>query len=112
MNTESRTILKLLLPEFLVDNFQIVKVEEISSIIDIYLEEKNEFTDENYISHGFHKQVKIKDFPLRGKQVVLFVKRRRWIHKETKEVTSKDWNLIAKGTRMTADFASFLKGIN
>ncbi|MFT4899901.1 MAG: hypothetical protein ACI9U0_001701, partial [Flavobacteriales bacterium] len=60
MNTESRTILKLLLPEFLVDNFQIVKVEEISSIIDIYLGENNEFTDDNYISHGFHKQVKVK----------------------------------------------------
>jgi hypothetical protein len=71
MNTESRTILKLLLPEFLVD-----------------------------------------DFPLRGKQVALFAKRRRWIHKETKQVTSKDWNLIAKETHMTADFASFLKGIN
>jgi hypothetical protein len=112
MNTESRTILKLLLPEFLVDNFQIVKVEEISSIIDIYLGENNEFTDDNYISHGFHKQVKVKYFPLRGKQVALFAKRRRWIHKETKQVTSKDWNLIAKETHMTADFASFLKGIN
>jgi hypothetical protein len=112
MNTESRTILKLLLPEFLVDDFQIVKVEEISSIIDIYLGENNEFTDDNYISHGFHKQVKVKYFPLRGKQVALFAKRRRWIHKETKQVTSKDWNLIAKGTHMTADFASFLKGIN
>ena len=50
MNTESRTILKLLLPEFLVDDFQIVKVEEISSIIDIYLGENNEFTDDNYFT--------------------------------------------------------------
>jgi len=112
MNTEFRTILKLLLPEFLVDNFQVVKVEDISTIIDIYLEEKKEFNDPNYISHGFHKEFKIKDFPLRGKQVSLYIKRRRWIHKETKEVISKDWNIIAKGTRMTTEFASFLKGIN
>ena len=41
------------------------------------------------------------------------VKRRRWLNKETKEVISNDWNLIAKGTRMTDDFATFfLKGIN
>ena len=42
----------------------------------------------------------------------LFIKRRRWLHKETKEVISKDWQLIAKGTRMTDEFATFLKGIN
>ena len=35
-----------------------------------------------------------------------------WFHKETKEVLSKNWELIAKGTRMTDDFATFLKGIN
>jgi len=116
MNTDLTPILKLLLPEFLVDNFDIVKIEEISLRIDIYLEEnKNiplDFDENNFISHGFHKQVKIKDFPIRGKQVNLHIKRRRWLNKETKEVISKDWKLIAKGTRMTDDFAAFLKGIN
>jgi hypothetical protein len=116
MNTDLTSILKLLLPEFLVDNFDIVKIEEISSRIDIYLEENKNislnFDENNFISHGFHKQVKIKDFPIRGKQVNLYIKRRRWLNKETKEVISKDWKLIAKGTRMTDEFASFLKGIN
>lgn len=116
MTTEFKSILKLLLPEFLIDNFQIVKVEEIAQRIDIYLEENknipNNLKENEYVSHGFHKQVKIKDFPIRGKQVNLLVKRRRWLNKETKEVISKDWKLIAKGTRMTDDFATFLKGIN
>ena len=116
MTTEFKSILKLLLPEFLIDNFQIVKIEEVAQRIDIYLEENknipNEIKYNDYVSHGFHKQVKIKDFPIRGKQVNLMVKRRRWLNKETKEVISKDWNLIAKGTRMTDDFATFLKGIN
>ena len=116
MNTDLTPILKLLLPEFLVDNFDIVKIEEISSIIEIYLQEiKNiplDFDENKFISHGFHKQVKIKGFPIRGKQVNLHIKRRRWLNKETKEVISKDWKLIAKGTRMTDDFATFLKGIN
>jgi len=116
MNTDLQTILKLLLPAFLVDNFQIIKTEEFSNKIDIYLEENTgvpqEYKPADFISHGLHKQVKIKDFPIRGKQVTLYVKRRRWLNKVTKEVVSRDWNLLAKGTRMTDEFASFLKGIN
>lgn len=116
MNTELKTILRLLLPDFLVENFELIKVQEITTRIDIYLEENKvlpeQYNSKDFISHGFHKQVKIKDFPIRGKQVTLYIKRRRWLNKTTKEVVSKDWNLIAKGTRMTDEFASFLKGIN
>lgn len=111
-----KDILKLLLPDFLVDYFEVVKVESLSSRIDIYLEEyidvPVEFSSQQLISHGFHKQSTIKDFPIRGKQVYLYVKRRRWLDKDSKEVVSRDWNVLAKGTRMTAEFASFLKGIN
>jgi len=113
MSAEIKSLLKLILPEFLIDNFQITKVEEISSRIDIYLEENKDVpSGADYISHGFHKQIRVKDFPLRGKQVNLYVKRRRWLNKVTKEVVSKDWDLLAKGTRMTEEFASFLKELN
>ena len=64
------------------------------------------------ISHGFHKQSVIRDFSIRGKQVYLYVKRRRGLNKTTKEVVSKNWRVTTKGTRMTADFAAFLKGID
>ncbi|MDB0602707.1 hypothetical protein V3A08_13800 [Tenacibaculum maritimum] len=43
------------------------------------------------ISHGFHKEIMVEDFPLRGK------------------VVYRNWNLIAQGTRMTVEFAVFLK---
>jgi len=116
MNTELKTILKLLLPEFLIDNFQITKIQDKDQRIDIYLEENMELpatlNAADFISHGFHKQVQIKDFPIRAKQVTLYIKRRRWLNKLTKEVVSKDWHLIAKGTRMTEEFTAFLKGIN
>jgi len=38
MNTELKTILKLLLPEFLIDHFQITKIQDKDQRIDIYLE--------------------------------------------------------------------------
>ena len=116
MSAEFKSLMKLLLPDFLVNHFDIIKVNEMSSRIDIYLEEQSEIPHEfknlKLISHGFHKQSVIKDFPIRGRQVYLYVKRRRWLIKDTKEVVSRDWNIVSKGTRMTAEFASFLKGIN
>ncbi|WP_449441411.1 ISAon1 family transposase N-terminal region protein [Sphingobacterium cavernae] len=49
---------------------------------------------------------------MRGQQVYLHVKRRRWLNQDTGKVVYRDWNLVAKGTRVTSDFAAFLKGIS
>jgi len=55
--------------------------------------------------------VTIQDFPLRGKACFLKVKRRRWLNEDTGEIVMRDWDIVAKGTRMTRDFAIFLKGL-
>jgi len=40
----------------------------------------------------------------------LHIRRRRWInHSKEKKIISRDWNLVATGTRITKDFADFLK---
>ncbi|WP_458864070.1 ISAon1 family transposase N-terminal region protein, partial [Myroides injenensis] len=64
------------------------------------------------ISKGFHSMITIEDFPLRGKSVKLHVQRRRWTDKQTGEIISRDWNIIAEGTRMTTEFSEFLKKIS
>ncbi len=53
----------------------------------------------------------IEDFPIRRMLVQLRVKRRRWSIDGTDKKVTKDWDLVAKGTRMTSEFATFLKGI-
>ena len=58
------------------------------------------------------KQATIQDFPLRGNTVYLHVKRRRWFDNKTKQVVQRDWQLVAQGTRMTEEFAAFLKEIS
>lgn len=60
---------------------------------------------------GFFPQTTVQDFPIRGKKVLLLVKRRRWENQTSGEVVSRDWDLVQSGTRMTAEFAAFLKGI-
>jgi len=48
-------------------------------------------------------------FHFEAKSVKLHIKRRRWTDKNSGKILQRDWNLIAKGTRMTTDFAEFLK---
>ena len=36
-------------------------------------------------------------------------RRRRWLLKKHNEYISRNWRMVAEGTRMTQDFASFLK---
>ncbi|UHO36685.1 transposase [Chryseobacterium capnotolerans] len=109
-------LLKLLLPEFLVENFDILKAEEHNGELHIYFEEKNsipqEFKERQLESKGFLAEIIVDDYPLRGKIVKLHVKRRRWTDKSSGEILQRDWQLVSKGTRMTKDFAGFLKKIS
>ncbi len=106
-------LLKLVLPELLVTHFDLASNHTKDKVLHLYFEEKidipKEFSSRMIISHGFHKEITIQDFPLRGKTVYLHIKRRRWLDKTTKEVVQRDWDLVAQGTRMTVEFAAFLK---
>ena len=109
-------LLKFMLPDFLVDYFEIVSSTNTEEIVHLYFEENakppKEFDALELVSKGFLDEITIQDFPLRGKFVYLHIKRRRWTNKTTGEIIKRDWKLVAKGTRMTHEFASFLKEIN
>ncbi len=62
-------------------------------------------------SKGFFPEIEVQDFPVRGKAVYLRIKRRRWEDPETGQTYSRDWNLVASGTRITAEFGAFLKAL-
>lgn len=107
------TAWELLLPEGLLDYFEVASAQSNTDDYTISLVEKNlepdEFSRRSLSSNGFYNEITIKDFPLRGKACYLKVKRRRWLDEDTGELVSRDWNLVAKGTRMTQEFAAFLK---
>lgn len=103
----------LLLPVGMLEYFEIEGVDEQSQEIHLHLCEKNEvpaeYSNEKVLSKGFFTPVRIQDFPVRGKQLYLHVHRRRWLLERTNEYVTRDWELVAGGTRMTQEFASFLK---
>ena len=105
--------LRLLLPEGMLDFFKVTSAGLKDNAYHIYLEELNihpeHLKDAKLTSRGFYDEVTIQDFPLRGKACFLKVKRRKWFNEDTGKNVSRDWNLVANGTRMTGEFALFLK---
>ena len=104
---------RLLLPEGTLDYFNISDVKESNTEIVIYLEEKNEVPQEysgsKVESKGFYDPIVVQYFPIRGKKVFLNIRRRRWILKDNGCYIRRNWKLVAQGSRMTHEFASFLK---
>ena len=111
-----RNFLDLILPQGILDYFLLTDYTSSTSEISLYLEEKNvipeEYRNDKLISKGFFDEITVQDFPLRGKAVYLHIRRRRWLNQTTGAVVFRDWNMVAQGTRMTTEFASFLKAIS
>lgn len=114
-NKHVNSLVKLLLPQEIFEYFEIILVDTGEREVHIHLEEKalkpEGFEDVKLISKGFHQSVIIQDFPLRDKACYLHVKRRRWFSESTKKIVERDWDTVAKGTRLTKEFATFLKGV-
>ena len=100
-------LVKLFLPEGLLDFFELVKVESKSDYI-IYLDEKNLPPQSDCVSKGFYSSIKVQDFPIRGRAVYLVLRKRKWLNKSG-QLVNNSWELAAKGTRMTKELAAFLK---
>ena len=109
-------VIKLLLPEVLVNYFKLTKHELNQGELHFYFTELNtvpqEFKALKLSSKGFFPEATVQDFPIRGKNVFLHIIRCRWINESTKKIVIRDWQLVAKGTRMTSEFAAFLKQIS
>ena len=113
-------IYKLILPAGLLEHFILSEVKELCRISDkkliyeLHLEEKNvlhNVSDKSqYESKGF-TQITVQDFPLRGKDVFLVIRRRRWRDKSNpKDIVRNDYSYIAEGSKLTKELADFLKG--
>jgi hypothetical protein len=109
-------LIQLLLPEILVDYFELISIKKEAEILHLNLKEINsipkEYREFKLSSKGFFPEITVQDFPIRGQSVYLHITRRRWLNEDTGKVVFRDWNLVADGTRITFEFASFLKEIN
>ena len=113
---DNLSFLDMILPEGILKYFEVTQFIKEAARFNIYLSEKNvppyEFASDKLTSKGFYDEITVQDFPIRGKASYLYIKRRRWLNETTGDIVYRDWNIVAKGTRMTQEFASFLKAIS
>lgn len=83
-----------MLPDFLVDYFEIVSAVNSEEHLQLYFEEKakppKEFDCVELVSKGFLDKITIQDFPLRGKFVYLHIKRPLWTNKTNGEIIKRN----------------------
>ena len=108
-------LLKIIFPDILTEYFDVMGFQEHDDSLDIWLDEKEYLTREDYKSgtvrsYGFTPEKNIQDFPLRGKSVFLHVRCRKWRDTSTGEIFSYSYDdLTSEGTKLTAEFVAFLK---
>ena len=116
MNDSFLTLMKLILPELIEEYFELTAHKKDGETLHLYLRELNTMPEEykanKLISKGFFEEITIQDFPIRGYKVFLHITRRRWLNEDTGKVVYRDWDLVAQGTRITKDFAAFLKELS
>jgi hypothetical protein len=109
------TLARYILPEEILNDFDIVGIEEKSGILHIRLDEQPNlplgYTTDTVSPNGFFPSSCVYDFPIRNRKVVLDIRRRRWVEKDTGKSLSKSFETTSKGTRYTESFAAFLKGV-
>lgn len=108
-------LLRAILPDVLIDNFDLNSFEKTDTRFDIWLDEKQvQLREDKYnksvIAYGFGDYHTIQDYPIRGRATYLHVRKRKWLDKDSGEIFSYSWDISEfDGTRLNAEFVAFLK---
>jgi hypothetical protein len=110
-----KELLTAMLPEGILEWFDIKKVEKNNRVVRITLEEKSvvpplpkEHRGKKVVSKGF-KRITVDDFPIRGRKGELIFLRRVWEIADSDELLKRKIDICAEGTKLEKEFADFLK---
>ena len=113
-----KELAEIMLPEGILESFEIKDLSKTPNSYKVTLEEKNrspklpsEYREREVISKGF-KDITINDFPLRGRKVILLLRRRIWKIEGVKKLFKNNLSLTMQGTKLEKEFAAFLKAIH
>jgi len=117
-----KSLIELIVPEeitrhFEYDNYE--NYEETSVVYIIHMTEKNDVShipkeivhEGKAVLDGYVNSIDLQTFPLKGKEVFLRLRRRRWKKKGTSTGYSNSYTFNQSGIKATREFGSFLKEI-
>ena len=105
-------LVSLILPQSILEYFEVVKIEQSETLIEISLDElyyEDYKNSDEIASKGFMPSTTITDFPIRDHKLLLHIRRRRWLNLKDGLSFSKPINLVSEGTCYSKEFADFLK---
>ena len=126
MNPQYEILAKCLLPTHMLEWFELTNVEvkpkektatqdtesdeSPVNVIHLYLDENELRPDnrEDLHPNGFTPAKIFHDFPIRGQEVLLHVRRRRWLDSDNHNVMS-EFDFIQESIRCSKELADFLK---
>ena len=108
-------ILRMLVPDNLVEYFDIKQIKENKEDWVMELEEKEELVPKELhgkeaVLNGFCNPIEIQSFPVKGKAFYIKITRRKWKEKGKDTGYSNEYDLHYKGMKATKEFGDFLKG--
>lgn len=113
---EQRSLAEVLLEKEWLEAFEIKDIQEKPKEWNIVLEEKEgkipkEAEGRLVIQKGFVNRVEVLHASLRNKPLYITFKRRRWREKKTQKDYVNQYDLHPKGTKLSYEFAGYLKKI-
>jgi hypothetical protein len=117
MNKElNHTMASMLVPEEILQHFELVSIEEKGEEFILRLEEKEDripkamHQKKKAVLDGFCNPLELQTFPVKGKQVYLQLYRRRWKENtDGQEHYSNAYDFHEPGMKATRQFGAFLK---
>ena len=113
------TLIKLIVPEYILAHFEYEHAEYISGVYRIHLIEKKD--PSHYPKaligkgqrslNGYMNPIELQTFPIQGKETFLFLKRRRWKLKGSNKSYFNIYSFCQEGMKATKEFGAFLKEI-
>lgn len=114
---ETKTILRLIVPEDILKSFDLLETKEGATFTELYFEEKKELipdslSGQDVILDGFCNPLSLLSFPLKAVPTYLIIKRRRWKQKGGGTHYSNDYYFNHPNIKATKEFAAFLKEVH
>lgn len=110
-------VLRILVPEEYLENFELVEVRNLVDCWEIELHEKvskipKSLLEKEVVLDGYCNSISIMSHCFSLKKVYLVIRRRRWKERGSKQHYSNEYEFTPSGAKITKELAAFLKGRN
>lgn len=121
MSDSMFALVEAFVPKEILLHFDFVEVKKEYNVYRIYMLEKDdkshypsELSDipsVDVVKAGYLNPIELQTFPIAGHEAFIYLRRRRWKQKGSRETFHNSYDFMVEGTKSTRAFGAFLKEI-